>query len=161
MAKYCRVNFVDAKPMTRGAYNKMRGWTIPANGNPKDKGYVIYYRKGQQNEYVSWCPKAEFDAVSRPVDKLSIGEALIACVRDGKKIAREGWNGKNQFVRLESILSFENGQLALEESQAGEAHENRCLVFHYTNMKTGETGVQVGWLMSMGDAIANDWRILD
>ena len=57
MKKYIRCHIVKAEPMTRGDYNKLRGWEIPANENPADEGYVITYRKGQPNEYISWCPK--------------------------------------------------------------------------------------------------------
>lgn len=55
--KYIRMHQVDAEPMTRGDYNKFRGWTIPANENPADEGYIVKYPDG----YVSWCPKAQFE----------------------------------------------------------------------------------------------------
>ena len=42
----------------RGAYNKKRGWTVPKDENPKDKGYLVKYPDG----YVSWCPKAQFES---------------------------------------------------------------------------------------------------
>ena len=44
--------------MTRGAYNKKRGWTLPKDENPKDKGYLVKYPDG----YVSWCPNAQFES---------------------------------------------------------------------------------------------------
>ncbi len=34
--KYIRCHIVKATPMTRGDYNKHRGWEIPANENPAD-----------------------------------------------------------------------------------------------------------------------------
>lgn len=68
MKKYVRVNIVDAEPMTRGDYNAFRGWTIPANENPNDEGYIIWYRKGKEDEYVSWCPKKQFDEVSTAIE---------------------------------------------------------------------------------------------
>ena len=58
MKKYIRCHLVEATPMTRGAYNKKRGWTIPENEDPKDKGYLVKYPDG----YISWCPKAQFEA---------------------------------------------------------------------------------------------------
>jgi hypothetical protein len=51
--------------MTRGAYNKKRGWTIPKDENPKDKGYLVKYPDG----YVSWCPKAQFESQGFPIEK--------------------------------------------------------------------------------------------
>jgi hypothetical protein len=64
MSKFIRCHLVEAKPMTRGAYNKKRGWTVPANENPKDKGYIVKYPDG----YVSWCPKAQFEAQGFPIE---------------------------------------------------------------------------------------------
>ena len=58
MKKYIRCHLVEATPMTRGAYNKKRGWTIPENENPKDKGYLVKCPDG----HVSWCPKAQFES---------------------------------------------------------------------------------------------------
>ena len=34
--KYIRMHQVEAEPMTRGDYNKFRGWTITADENPAD-----------------------------------------------------------------------------------------------------------------------------
>jgi hypothetical protein len=52
---------VHAIRMTRGAYNGVRGWTIPINENPDDDGYLIVYNRGTNDEYVSWSPKHVFD----------------------------------------------------------------------------------------------------
>ena len=58
MKKYIRCHLVEAEPMTRGAYNKKRGWTLPKDENPKDKGYLVKCPDG----YISWCPKAQFES---------------------------------------------------------------------------------------------------
>jgi hypothetical protein len=55
--KYIRLNMVEATPMTRGDYNKLRGWTIPADENPNDEGYLVVDSEG----YRTWYPKAKFD----------------------------------------------------------------------------------------------------
>lgn len=43
--------------MTRGDYNNFRGWNIPENENPNDKGYIVKYSDG----YISWSPKSVFE----------------------------------------------------------------------------------------------------
>jgi hypothetical protein len=70
MKKYVRVNIVDAEPMLRGDYHAFRGWAPPANANenPGDEGYIIWYRKGKEDEYISWCPKKQFDEVSTAIE---------------------------------------------------------------------------------------------
>lgn len=66
LKKYVRVNIVDAAPMTRWEYNTYRGWNVSAA--PDEEGYILFYRKGKPDEYVSWCPKKHFDEVSRLID---------------------------------------------------------------------------------------------
>ena len=43
MKKYIGAKLVQARPMTRGAYNRYRGWEIPADENPEEEGYLIQY----------------------------------------------------------------------------------------------------------------------
>ena len=54
---YIGVKIVKAKFMTRGDYNKFKGWTIPADENPADEGYLVRYPDG----YISWCPHKQFE----------------------------------------------------------------------------------------------------
>lgn len=61
--KYIGVKLIEAEPMTRGEYNGLKGWTIPADENPADEGYVVRYPDG----YVSWCPKEQFDKAHLPL----------------------------------------------------------------------------------------------
>lgn len=152
--KQVRINVVDTEPMTRGDYNKMRGWQIPENENPADEGYVITYRKGQPNEYISWCPKKEADEVSISCENgLPFGVAIMECRYHGKKIQRANWNGEGQYVEYKVVEVCYS-----EESKLVQSH---AFVFHFVNRKTGETGIQVGWLASQADMAANDWRIVE
>ena len=89
--KYIRMHQVEAEPMKFGEfkdkYPKSGGANVERGAN--DDGYVIFYRGG---EYVSWCPKKEFEDVSRPCDGMTFGEAIEQMKR-GAKVARRGWNG--------------------------------------------------------------------
>ena len=147
--KYIRCHIVKATPMTRGDYNKYRGWAIPANENPNDEGYHIVYPDG----YESWCPKAQFEAAGRPIDGMTFGIAIDACRYKGAKIQRANWNGEGQYVEYKVVEVCYS-----EESKLVQSH---AFVFHFVNRKTGETGVQVGWLASQADMAASDWIILD
>lgn len=55
--EYIGVKIIKAEPMTRGEYNKKRGWTIPKDENPKDEGYIVQH----SDSYVSWSPKDAFE----------------------------------------------------------------------------------------------------
>lgn len=63
MKNYIGTKIIKAKPMTRGEYNEHRGWTIPADENPADEGYLVQY----DNDYVSWSPKDVFETAYREV----------------------------------------------------------------------------------------------
>lgn len=163
--KYIRVNIVDAAPMRFGDFKTAYPTSGGANQQrpDDDPGYVIFYRKGQPNEYVSWCPAEEFTAVSAPFHKdgMSFGMAIDACRYAGKKIQRVNWNGEGQFVRFEEVLASEDGKLHDNPQDAPGMVASGCFVFHFVNRKTGETGIQVGWLASQADMAANDWRVIE
>lgn len=57
MKDYVGVEWVQAKPMTRGDYDIHRGWTIPQDDNPSDEGYIIE----RDNGHVNWIPKDIFE----------------------------------------------------------------------------------------------------
>lgn len=73
MSTYIGAVLVTAKPMTRQAYNDLRGWKVPSNENPSDEGYLVESHDAGQanvagfNGYVSWSPKDVFERVYRPV----------------------------------------------------------------------------------------------
>lgn len=59
---------VLARPMTRGAYNELQGWQLPADQDPLDQGYLVEYLDSPNpnhkdfEHYISWSPKDVFDA---------------------------------------------------------------------------------------------------
>lgn len=80
MKKYIGTKLVKAKPMTRGEYNNFRGWQIPENENPEDKGYLVEY----SDYYLTWSPKEVFEKAYIAVDDnknlpsgVSIGEKMV------------------------------------------------------------------------------------
>lgn len=77
--EYIGVKILKAEPMTRGEYNKKRGWTIPKDENPKDEGYVVQYDTG----YVSWSPKEAFEKSYTEVQEPEFRKAEITFERSG------------------------------------------------------------------------------
>ena len=47
----------EVEPMTRGDYDAYRGWSVPADENPLDEGYLTKDPDG----HVSWLPKNTFE----------------------------------------------------------------------------------------------------
>ena len=91
-------------------------------------------------------------ATIAPKENCSFGEAIEA-VKQGHRIARKGWNGKSQYVELATAISYKNsiGEVVNVEH---DAIGNHALAFH------GTSGVQLGWLASQADMLAEDWKIL-
>lgn len=74
MQEFIGVKRLKAKPMTREEYNELRGWTVPADENPDDEGYLVEYLDGGKanvpgfDGYVSWSPRDVFERSYRPAD---------------------------------------------------------------------------------------------
>lgn len=82
---------------------------------------------------------------------MTFGKAIEE-VKSGKHIAREGWNGKEQYVALGTSISFVCDDETINANH--EAIGNNALVFF------GTSGIQVGWLASQADMLADDWKIV-
>ena len=77
----------------------------------------------------------------------------IEAVKKGEKVARKGWNGKNQYVQLATnirYMTFAKKIVNAEHSAIG----NKALAF------VGTSGIQLGWLASQADMLADDWYIV-
>jgi hypothetical protein len=79
----------------------------------------------------------------------SFGEA-IKYLKRGHKVARKGWNGKKQYIQLASGISYKapTGDIVNCEH---DAIGNKAVAF------VGTSGVQMGWLASQADMLADDW----
>jgi hypothetical protein len=80
--------------------------------------------------------------------------SAIRALKRGKRVARKGWNGKGQFVELATSISYKapNGEVVNAEHDAiGKA----ALAF------VGTSGVQMGWLASQADMLAEDWYVVE
>lgn len=148
--KYIRSHIVEAEPCTLGEWEAKTGKKWNEADRPRsDEGYKCDYPDG----YSGWCPKAEFEKVSSPAENMTFGQAIDACRYRGAKIQRANWNGVGQYVEYKVVEVCYS-----EESKLVQSH---AFVFHFVNRKTGETGLQVGWLASQADMAANDWRIVE
>lgn len=149
MKKYAGTKQIEARPMTRGEYNIYRGWQIPADEDPNDKGYLVKYSDG----YESWSPEKQFDEAYRPCDNMTFGIA-IEMIKRGFKVARKGWNGKKQYIQLATAISYKS----MDGDVVNCEHEsigNKAIAF------VGTSGVQMGWLASQADMLAEDWVIVE
>lgn len=149
MEKYIGTKMIEAEPAYR-----CEGKIYPKNGPyPRslmlEDGYKVRYPDG----YESWSPKDVFEEAYRPTDGMSFGLAIEA-VKRGKKVARAGWNGKNQHIELATSISY----ISPDGTVVNVKHDaigNKAIAF------CGTSGVQMGWLASQADMLADDWAIVE
>lgn len=161
MKTYIGTKIINAKPMTRGDYNAFRGWTVPADENPADEGYLVEYTDGGKGNtdlyagYVSWSPKEQFEGAYRETAGLTFGLALEA-LKKGARVARAGWNGKGMFVYHVPANAYPV-QTEAAKSYFGEGAlvpYNAYLAIKNVN------GTVSTWVPSINDCLAEDWTII-
>lgn len=148
MKQYIGTKIIQAEPAFRidgGIYSPNE---ILPTGTDVEEGYRVRYPDG----YESWSPKDVFEEAYRPTDAMTFGLAIEAA-KNGKRIARKGWNGKNQYVELATCISYTSAAGETVNAEHA-AIGNRCLAF------VGTSGVQMGWLASQADMLADDWMIV-
>lgn len=156
--KYIGTKTMHACPMTRGEYNDFRGWTPPAGEDQSVAGHLVRYEDG----YISWTPADVFAASYRKTDKLNFGLALEA-LKQGKKICRSGWNGKNMFLfylppgTIPKAVIHDGALKSVVQQVEGDFFEALGSV----RMWTADKKVLTGWLASQTDMLADDWMIIE
>jgi len=94
------------------------------------------------------------------MDKImNFGDALNA-LKEGKKTARFGWNGKGMYITMKP--GYPDG-IACNEATA-KAHNipvgSKITYCPYLEMKTADNKL-VPWLASQTDILAEDWLIVE
>lgn len=89
------------------------------------------------------CPELGGEAT------FSFGEA-IKYLKRGMKVARKGWNGKKQYIQLATGISYKTADGVIVNCEH-DAIGNMAVAF------VGTSGVQMGWLASQADMLAEDW----
>ena len=159
MKRYIRCHIVKAEPMTRGEHLESKGLAlIPGSGSESDEGYFIQYPDG----YKSWCPKAQFEADSRPIDGMTFGQAIEA-MKQGKKVARRGWNGKGMYVWVMPGSTITNCPNITDPhlKAISDANGGTVVFVGSVRMKTATGEVLTGWLASQTDMLSEDWVIVE
>lgn len=165
------MNFADAlKRMKEGAKVKLPSWggywywddekktvMIQCRKKDADQGELLDIRETQRVEYTLMNMQSDewqiADAANCPLlggeVAFSFGEA-IKYMKRGMKVARKGWNGKKQYIQLATGISYKTADGEIVNCQH-DAIGNKAIAF------VGTSGVQMGWLASQADMLAEDW----
>lgn len=116
-----------------------------------EDGYM--FTTSKDDKYPQFMTAEEFEKSCRSAENMTFGDALVA-LKQGQRVARKGWNGKNQYVELACCISYVNSEMLIvnvDHKNIG----NKALAF------VGTSGVQMGWLASQADMLAEDWYIVE
>jgi hypothetical protein len=88
--------------------------------------------------------------------------AAITALKQGKRVARAGWNGKGMYLwllpaaKVKAEWCREPHLKAVAEANGGEIEALGSI-----RMMTADRKVLTGWLASQTDMLSEDWVILD
>jgi len=128
---------------------------------PQTSSYVNEHQK----------PVGLVGEVNKKAFDLSFGEALEELKR-GRRIAREGWNGKGMFIFLrKGNVAADSSYVTETDIITGPVEGIGAMLFNIgdygtvtrlpnINMKAASGSTVTGWLASQTDMLANDWLVL-
>ena len=175
ITKHFGTKEILATAMTRQAYNDYRGWDLPADENGDDAGYLVEYIDGgasnhpDHSGYISWSPADVFERSYQPETAMNFGHA-IAAMKLGHKVARAGWNGKGMWVAITPGSTFSaacarDGHAAKhradELNDESDSVAPSVTLLPHIDMRTADGSMNIGWLASQTDMLADDWQIIE
>ena len=156
---YVGVKQIKAVKMNLVSYNMFRGWDIPDEEEPLAPGYVLQYEDG----YVSWSPKEQFETTYMTGNNLSFS-AAVYLLKQGKRLARAGWNGKNMWVSMTpgKVLDVSIHDIWTDNIyQVAVSNGGTVELSPYMSLKTADNKIQIGWVPSQSDTLAEDWSVVE
>lgn len=164
------MKFIEAlKEMKKGIPMKLPSWGGYWCWDNEAETIIMYtkdnqkldIRETQRVEYTltnilsdEWIPaNGENTTILGGKPTFNFGEALKYLKR-GFKVARKGWNGKNQYIHLAKNISYQ----IIDGEIINCNHENignKAVAF------VGTSGEQMGWLASQADMLAEDWMFAE
>ena len=96
---------------------------------------------------------------------MDFGKAIEA-LKQGKKVARKGWNGKGMYLWLKPGAEIKSEwckdpHLKRLADNNGGTITGLPTICMYTHDSTGRKAILTGWLASQSDMLLDDWIILE
>ncbi|MGF6697629.1 hypothetical protein OKW38_002241 [Paraburkholderia sp. MM5496-R1] len=111
--------------------------------------------------YAEWMPFQKGQAAKQesqvPAQYTSTFQGALAALKDGRRVARAGWNGKGMFAYMVPAASYP------VQTGAAKAHfgEGSLVPYNaYFALKGVDETVST-WVPSVTDCLADDWQIVD
>ena len=162
MNKYIGTKMFNAKSMNLMDYSGFVCCELPEDQDGVNEGYLVECVGGgnpnhpDYENYISWCPKKQFESVYQTSGSMSFGHA-VEMLKLGYKVARSGWNGKSMFLFLVDGSTFKVNRPPLLGIFDEGTEIDYC---PHIDMKTAD-GKIVPWLASQSDVLEEDWCIVE
>ena len=117
-----------------------------------EDGYMFTTSKDDQ--YPQFMTADEFEKTCRSAEDMTFGDALET-LKQGHRVARKGWNGKDMYVFLAYEADF------VTDADISAFDQLEVEVGDMLVMKTAQNTFQPGWLASQADMLAEDWYIVE
>ena len=94
------------------------------------------------------------------MENMNFGDAIKA-LKEGKKVARKGWNGKNMYLLLKPTTTIKSEWCKdpmlkeIVDANGGEAEALGTIC-----MKTADNKILTGWSANQIDMLYEDWLII-
>lgn len=134
--------------------------------NPSIAAKMAYIEKAYDEDLrLKSCPEIYIveHQIHFPMDEvMDFGVALMN-LKEGHRVSRKGWNGKEMYVFLATGVNFRT------EADLSEFNPARTEAYCELNsvdvgdvlvLRTAQGTLQPGWLASQADMLAEDWVIL-
>ena len=122
-----------------------------------EDGYM--FTTSQEDKYPQFMAAAEFEQTCRSTEAMNFGDALLV-LKQGKRVARKGWNGKNMSVAYQK--GYPDGiPCNKNTAQAWGMEEGELFKCRpYLQMRCADGTFQM-WLASQSDILADDWYVVE
>ncbi len=93
----------------------------------------------------------------------NFGQAIEA-LKQGKRVARKGWNGKNMYLTMQqgSVIRSNEARSGAALARTKEPdYPTEVTIGAHIDMRAADGTIVVGWLASQTDMLSEDWCILD
>ena len=122
-----------------------------------EEGYI--FTTSADDKYPQFMTAAEFEKTCRSTENMNFGDALVV-LKQGKRVARKGWNGKNMSVAYQK--GYPDGiPCNKNTAQAWGMEEGELFKCRpYLQMRCADGTFQM-WLASQSDILADDWYVVE
>lgn len=93
---------------------------------------------------------------------MNFGQAIEA-LKQGKRVARTGWNGKGMWLALTkgSKIHAASARGGSAKLKAAVDPDDTINIAAHIDMRAADGTLVVGWLASQTDMLAEDWMVVE